>query len=143
MPKFSPVASYVLGAACFGRGLMALIWPEEDYAHVGLPLESEATPPYDGPSLGFVSPLMYFKGIREMSYGATLIALQWGGNQRDITTFATILSFVRFGDGLVVWLKGGEKLRYRASGHWITGAGFLWWVLWRWNRLGYFRWLWG
>ncbi|KAI1413631.1 hypothetical protein F5Y13DRAFT_27174 [Hypoxylon sp. FL1857] len=130
------MAAYILGAACFGRGVMGVVSPRKEYHNVGLPLESytPATPTahHDGPSGGFASPLIYFKGIREMSYGVTLIALQQQANERALMTFAAVLSLVRFGDGLVVWFNGGPELRYKAWGHWITGAGFLAWVIRRW-----------
>ncbi|KAI0382811.1 hypothetical protein F5Y04DRAFT_44130 [Hypomontagnella monticulosa] len=138
MTTFSPYPAYVLGTACLGRGLMALVSPREEYGHVGLPLESQVTTvptppsPDSSPINGSASPLMYFKGIREISYGATLVALQFQENESAVTTVAAILSLVRLGDGLVVWLWGGDKLRYRAMGHWITGVGFLGWVARRW-----------
>ena len=135
---FSPVPAYVLGTACVGRGLMAILSPRNEYAHVGLPLESRAvasspsTPSAgSGTDSGFASPLMYFKGIREITFGLTLVALQGQANDEAVTTVAAILSLARFGDGLVVWLKGGEDLRWKALGHWIMGAGFVGWVLWR------------
>lgn len=137
----SPLPAYILGAACVGRGLMAMLNPRAEYGHVGLPLEppAQSSPSVlstaaDAHAHGCVSPLMYFKGLREMSYGLTLVALQHQGHAAALTTFAAILSLVRFGDGLVVYLRGGIKLRYRASGHWITAAGFVVWVLWRRRR---------
>ncbi|KAH8672380.1 hypothetical protein BGZ61DRAFT_459221 [Ilyonectria robusta] len=138
MTIFSPIPAYALGAACFGRGVMGVLSPREEYGHVGLPLESHicTSPPATadgGSTSGFVSPLMYFKGIREISYGLTMMALQRQGNEDALTTVAAVLTLVRFGDGLVVWLYGGEKLRFRAWGHWITSAGFLGWVMWRWR----------
>ncbi|KAI2636490.1 hypothetical protein GGS26DRAFT_589099 [Hypomontagnella submonticulosa] len=138
MAKFSSLPAYILGTACLGRGLMALVSPREEYGHVGLPLESQVTtvsaPPSDDSSSidGSASPLMYFKGIREISYGMTLVALQFQENEDAVTTVAAILSVVRLGDGLVVWLRGGDKLRRKAMGHWITGIGFLGWVTRRW-----------
>lgn len=130
MTTFSGIPSYVLGAACVGRGVMGLLSPRNEYGHVGLPLEPHAT---TTPATGLdgASPLMYFKGIREVSYGAALMALQHQGDESAVTTFAAILSLVRLGDGLVVWWNGGEKLRSRAWGHWITGFGFIGWVIWR------------
>ncbi|POR39529.1 Uncharacterized protein TPAR_00277 [Tolypocladium paradoxum] len=140
MAPFSPVPSYVLGTACIGRGLMAILSPRNEYAHVGLPLESHAAAaaaaaaaPHGGPRSGFASPLMYFKGIREITFGLTLVALQRQADEEAVTTVAAVLSLARFADGLVVWLNGGEELRWRALGHWITGAGFLGWVIWRWS----------
>ncbi|CAG7555366.1 unnamed protein product [Fusarium equiseti] len=129
MTTLSSIPAHILGVACVGRGLMALSSPRAEYGHVGLLLEPGKTP--TGP--GFVSPLMYFKGLREISYGAALMALQWQGNESAVTTFSAILSVVRIGDGLVVWMNGGDELRYKAAGHWITGFGFVGWVLWRWS----------
>ncbi|KAF7564064.1 hypothetical protein G7046_g52 [Stylonectria norvegica] len=130
---FPPFPSYVLGAACCVRGMMALFSLKNGYAHMGLPLEFP--PPSHGApdsTRGLVSPLMYLKGIREISYGVTLIVLQQQGNELAVTTFAAILSLVRFGDGLVVWFNAGERLRFMAWGHWITSFGFVGWVAWRW-----------
>ncbi|KAI1378393.1 hypothetical protein F4677DRAFT_393929 [Hypoxylon crocopeplum] len=131
----SPTPAYVLGAACFGRGIMALLSPRKEYGNVGLPLESQtaASDPTTHRD-GLVSPLMYFKGIREISYGLVLMALQQQGNASAVTTVAAVLSLVRLGDGLVVWLRGGDELRFKAWGHWITGFGFVGWVFWRWNH---------
>ncbi|KAF4976035.1 hypothetical protein FZEAL_7253 [Fusarium zealandicum] len=130
MTTFSSIPSYVLGAACFGRGAMAILSPRKEYGHVGLLLESSRTH-QSGFESGSVSPLMYFKGLREISYGLALVVLQKQGNESGITTFAAVLSLVRFGDGLVVWMNGGEALRWRAMGHWVTGAAFVGWVVWR------------
>ncbi|KPM40538.1 hypothetical protein AK830_g6027 [Neonectria ditissima] len=105
MTTFSSIPSYVLGSACFGRGVMAILSPRKEYGHVGLQLEHSAaiTPKSTRPdptNSGLVSPLMYFKGIREISYGLALMALQWQGNEEAVTTFAAVLSLVRIGDGL-------------------------------------------
>ncbi|XXG99452.1 hypothetical protein Hte_005791 [Hypoxylon texense] len=127
MATFSPAPAYALGTACLGRGLMALLSPREEYGHVGLPLESpvaassSSTADPSASGSGFASPLMYFKGIREISYGLALVALQRRGSEDALTTFAAVLSLVRLGDGLVVWLYGGDKLRWKALGHWVTG----------------------
>ncbi|KAH7241590.1 hypothetical protein BKA59DRAFT_478853 [Fusarium tricinctum] len=129
MTTFSSIPSYILGGACVGRGIMALFSPRKEYGHVGLLLE----PSRNTNETGAVSPLMYFKGLREISYGLTLMALQWQSNESAVTTFSAILSLVRIGDGLVVWMHGGDELRYKAAGHWITGLGFIGWVIWRWS----------
>jgi hypothetical protein len=134
MTTFSPYPAYVLGAACFGRGIIAILSPRSEYGHVGLPLEPQvASASPTNSSTSTVSPLMYFKGIRELSYGAAMMALQQQDQQDALTTFAAILSLVRIGDGLVVWFNGGKELRYKALGHWITGVGFVGWVAWRWS----------
>lgn len=130
MASHSPIPAYILGAACCSRGIMALFAPRTEYGHVGLPLEA---PPgaKDSLSSGHTSPLMYFKGIREVSYGTILLALQSQGQEDALTTVAAVLSLVRFADGSVVWLQGGAGLRHRAWGHWITGIGFAIWTIWR------------
>lgn len=117
---FSPAPSYILGTACIGRGIMAALTPRNEYGRMGL-----RSPGAE------VSPLMYLKALREVSYGLTLATLEHQGNSAAVTTFSAILSLVRIGDGLVVWLYGGEELKWKALGHWITGAGFLGWVIWR------------
>ena len=132
MTTFSSIPAYVLGGACASRGIMAILSPRKEYSNMGLPLE----PPRAVNGNGSISPLMSFKGLREISYGLTLIAFQWQGNESAVTTFAAILSVVRIGDGLVVWMNGGEKLRWKAAGHWITGAWFVGWVV---RRLSYLK----
>ncbi|KAF4960662.1 hypothetical protein FGADI_831 [Fusarium gaditjirri] len=129
MTTFSSVPSYIFGGACVSRGIMTLLSPRKEYGHVGLLLEPGKT----NTEGGFISPLMYFKGLREISYGLTLMALQYQGNESAVTTFSAILSFVRLGDGLVVWMNGGDELKFKAAGHWITGLGFVGWVVWRWS----------
>lgn len=139
MTTFTPYVSYALGATCALRGVMAITSPRDEYAHMGLPLEPKAptnTPPTmtkeKNDSEGSASPLVYLKGLREVSYGLTFMAFQQQGHVEAITVFAAIVSLVRFGDGLVVWLKGGKE-RYRAWGHWIPGFGCLGWAIWRWR----------
>lgn len=129
MTTFSSIPPYILGGACVSRGVMALLSPRKEYGHVGLLLE----PSKVNTEGGSVSPLMYFKGLREISYGLMLMALQYQGNESAVTTFSAILSIVRLSDGLVVWMNGGDELRYKAAGHWITGLGFVGWVIWRWS----------
>lgn len=109
---------------------MATFTPRGEYGRVGLRLEGHDSHGKEE-GTGTVSPLMYFKALREVSYGATLVALQYQGNERAVTTFAAILAVVRVGDGTVIWLNGGEELKWNAVGHWITGVGFFAWVLWR------------
>ncbi|KAI8966308.1 hypothetical protein F5Y11DRAFT_189377 [Daldinia sp. FL1419] len=141
MAAFSSFSSYILGTACFARGLMAILSPEKEYDNIGLPIDFHTEVPHstdpdediDDSSISFTSPLMYFKGIREMSYGLTLVALEWQGNTAAVTTFAAILSLVRLGDGLVVWVNGGDKMKFKAMGHWVTSVSFLGWVIRRWR----------
>ncbi|KAG7149307.1 hypothetical protein HYQ46_013279 [Verticillium longisporum] len=73
---------------------MAIVKPTEEYAHVGLPLEpADATSSSSrDTAIGTASPLMLFKGIREVSYGLTLAGLQWQDNHKAVTTFAAIFT---------------------------------------------------
>ena len=129
MTTFSPYPAYILGTACMARGAMAILSPRAEYANIGLPLEP--APGVAPSSAGRTSPLMHFKGIKELTIGLALVALQAQAGDRAVTTYAAVLSLARLAEGVVVWLKGGDELRYRAWGHWITGAGFVGWVAWR------------
>ena len=148
MTTYSPIPAYLLGTACIGRGVMAILAPRDEYAHMGLSLEPAHAPvnhttstkpdsSFSTTSLGSVSPLMYIKGIREITFGLTLNVLQHQGQHVAVTLFASILCFTRLADGAVVWLRGGRELRYRAWGHWLTGVGMGVLVLgrtWPWAR---------
>lgn len=129
MAYLTPYPAYVFGTACIGRGVMAILTPRAEYGVVGLPLELgpvAKTVTESDEHAGTVSPLMAFKGFREISYGAALILLQLQGSEAAVTTLAGILGLVRLGDGLVVLIKG-RRLRYKALGHWITaGIMFTW-----------------
>ncbi|KAF4435752.1 hypothetical protein F53441_13456 [Fusarium austroafricanum] len=61
MTTFSSIPPYILGGACVSRGIMALLSPRKEYGNVGLLLESSKT----STEGGTVSPLMYFKGLRQ------------------------------------------------------------------------------
>ncbi|KAE8327218.1 hypothetical protein BDV39DRAFT_205072 [Aspergillus sergii] len=137
MATFSPIPAYVLGTLTLSLGCNALARPGPEYPRFGLPFESAASlasthgnnkrtlPP------GAVSPLMYIKGIREMSYGLTLLALQYYGQETAVTIFAAVCALVGLADGFVVWANGGKALRMKAFGHWITCLGFGGWACWR------------
>ncbi|UNI20482.1 hypothetical protein JDV02_006563 [Purpureocillium takamizusanense] len=156
--SFSPLPSYLFGTAFLGLSLSAILAPRREYARFGLPLETTTTTSSSTParviinhnnnnnnnsgsgsdgsdgSDGFASPLMYLKGIRELTYGAALLALQWQGNEPAVTTLVGVLAFAALGDGCVIWAHGGEALRGKAWGHWLPGLGFLGWAAWRWRR---------
>lgn len=136
MAHESPLPAYILGAACIALGLHCFISPRAEYGRFGLPLES----PLPGPGrsdqrrlhpASSASPLVYLKGIREITYGLALIALQYQGNNAGVTIVSAILSLAGLGDGVVVWLYGGSGLRNKAFGHWATFVGFTSWAAWR------------
>lgn len=136
MAVFSPLPAYAFGTAFFGLSLSALLAPRNEYRRFGLPLESPAAASGalggDGDG-GFASPLIYLKAIRELTYGAALVALQYQGHEAAVTTLVAVLSLAALGDGCVIWAHGRE-VRGKAFGHWVPGAGFLVWALWRWRR---------
>lgn len=132
----TPWPAYLVGTACIGRGVFAILTPRSEYGRIGLPLEaasSTSTSPSSSSvsSSGLVSPLIFFKGIREVSYGLTILLLQHQGLDKALNTFASVLALARCADGAVVWWNGGKELRYRAVGHVLTGAMMVFWV---WQR---------
>ena len=74
---------------------------------------------------------MSLKGIREGTYGLALVAFQYQGNEAAVTAFAAILALAGLGDGFIIWFHGGEKLRYKAFGHWFAFGGLASWAWWR------------
>ncbi|KAH8169632.1 hypothetical protein LIA77_10176 [Sarocladium implicatum] len=135
----TPWPAYLVGTACIGRGVFAILTPRSEYGRIGLPLEassqsaSSSSPQSSSSSsaAGLVSPLIFFKGIREVSYGLTILLLQHQGEDKALNTFASVLALARFADGVVVWWRGGKDLRYKAVGHVLTGAMMVFWV---WQR---------
>ncbi|OOF94010.1 hypothetical protein ASPCADRAFT_209253 [Aspergillus carbonarius ITEM 5010] len=133
MTTFSPVPAYVLGTLILALGIHAIARPGPEYPRFGLPFESAAavSTRTKHPPPGAVSPLMYLKGIRESSYGLALIALQYQGQDTALTTFAAILALTALADGLLVWTHGGDTLKMKAFGHWVTFVGLAGWSWWR------------
>jgi hypothetical protein len=126
----TPWPAYLVGTACIGRGCFAILGPRSEYPRIGLALEA-SHPDSPTSSSGQISPLIFFKGVREISYGLTILLLQRQGLDEALTTFALVLAGVRVADGAVVWWKGGEGLRYKSIGHFLTGAMM---VYWGWQR---------
>lgn len=82
---------------------------------------------------GFASPLVYVKGSRDVTYGLTLMALQWqGGQETAITTLTGVMSLAGAVDGFVVWFYGGDKFVAKAFMHWAAFITFGTWALSRW-----------
>ncbi|KAK0385814.1 hypothetical protein NLU13_6991 [Sarocladium strictum] len=124
----TPWPAYIVGTSCIGRGCFAISNPRPEYRRTGLALEGASA---SDPRSGLVSPLMLFKGIREVSYGLTIILLQRRGLDDALTLFALVLAGVRVADGVVVWWKGGEGLRHQSVGHFMAGAVM---AFWGWRR---------
>ncbi|PYI35967.1 hypothetical protein BP00DRAFT_432723 [Aspergillus indologenus CBS 114.80] len=123
------VPAYLIGTLSIALGLNAIFRPAAEYPRFGLPLEAgHHTPPHQSSS---VSPLMYLKGIREVSYGLLLVGLQSQGQEPAITTLAAVMACVGLADGVVVWCCGGAERRQKAWGHWGT---FVVMGAWAWYR---------
>lgn len=137
MDAFSPSTTYFVGLGSLGLALHAFLRPRDEYPRFGLPLapardaNTKAGPAGQVPAPGPVSPFIYVKGLRELSYGLLLIALQRQGDVAGVTTVLGVAAAVALGDGLVVWFHGGGELRHRAAGHWggclLLGS----WAAWR------------
>ncbi|KAF3771345.1 hypothetical protein M406DRAFT_30348, partial [Cryphonectria parasitica EP155] len=131
---YAPINAYLIGAASIGLGLHAIFRPREEYARFGLPLPHASArrgPPdtTKNPSPldeqrniarpdkkeeeeeeeeeGDVSPLMYIKGIRDITYGLALVGLQYEGHSAaGVTLVAGVMALAGLGDGIVVWCSG-------------------------------------
>ncbi|KAL4981958.1 hypothetical protein BDW68DRAFT_195882 [Aspergillus falconensis] len=138
MATFSPLPAYLIGTLCLALGVNGLFRSEAEYRRFGLSLEHPApastttitTPSSTGTSTGPVSSLIYLKSIREITYGLALVALQYQGEERAITTLAAVISLAGLGDGFVVWAFGAER-RGTAFNHWGTFVVLLGWAAWR------------
>lgn len=137
MASFNPIPAYVIGVACLGLGIHSFFRPAHEYPRFGLPLEPasltsrQQTDDKTLKQSGSVSPLIYIKAIRESTYGLALIALQYHEQDLGVTAMLAVLSLAGLGDGLIVWNYGGDQLRTKAFGHWITFVGLGGWSLWR------------
>lgn len=131
---FVPLPSYLLGALVLLLGLYVLLRPAEEYSRFGLPHEPTAiqsNPDGKPPSGVAISPFVYLKGLREITYGLALMALQWWGQDTAVTILLGVLSLAALGDGLVVWIHGGKTLQRRAFRHWTMFLGLAGWCWWR------------
>lgn len=135
MNAFSPFNTYFVGFGSLGLALHAFLRPREEYPRFGLPLEpgrnDKAELAAGVPTSSPVSPFIHVKGLRELSYGLILIALQYQGNVAGITTVLGVTALVAVGDGLVVWFHGGKETRHKAAGHWVGSIGLGSWAAWR------------
>ncbi|RFU25794.1 hypothetical protein B7463_g10547, partial [Scytalidium lignicola] len=138
MSNLSPIPAYIFGGAFTGLGLLSFVAPKADYEIFGLPLES--SPPGSSsadkkttavPADGIVSPMVYAKGLRNLCFGLTYFALQYKGLDEAVTIFSEVLCVAALGDGLIVWLCAGEKLKSKAFSHWGGMVPFVSWLGWR------------
>jgi len=152
MASFSPIPAYLFGSLFIALGTVAIISPQKDYEIFGLPSppkisnhgnDASAIPPTSSPLLkkssgspdtvgdALVSPYVYAKGIRDVTYGLTYVLLQAQGQEVAITLFSGVVCVAAIGDGLIVWFCGGENLKSKAWGHWGSLAPLLGWIGWR------------
>ncbi|KAI0108119.1 hypothetical protein F4814DRAFT_441680 [Daldinia grandis] len=108
MPSSSPVPVYVIGAGCVFLSIHYFLRPEK-----------------------YASPVLHLKGIRETTYGLVLGALQYHGYDDAVTIMKAVMSLAGLGDGIVVWIHGGNEARWKAFGHWGAFAALAGWSLWR------------
>lgn len=131
---FSPVPAYLLGSLSLAIGLNSFIRPCGECERFGLPLEptpSTTSPQIKPSKIGAPPALIYLKGIREITYGLALIALQYYGQETAVTIVAAIFSLAGLGDGFMVWNYGGSTLKRKAFGHWMAWVVFAGWSWWR------------
>ncbi|KAL4947126.1 hypothetical protein BDW69DRAFT_178994 [Aspergillus filifer] len=137
----SPLPTYIIGTLCIALGVNGFTSPEKEYPRFGLPLEPPAPESASSRTStlnanttaqlrGTVSPLIYIKCVREITYGLALIALQYQGQEKATTTLAGVISLAGLGDGFVVWIFGGERIG-TAINHWGTFIALAGWAFWR------------
>ncbi|KAH8899832.1 hypothetical protein GQ53DRAFT_202917 [Thozetella sp. PMI_491] len=132
MTSFSPLPTYAVGGLSLGLALHGLIFPRAEYRRFGLPLERPKGAPVKGQEPeGIVSPLIQLKGLRELAFGLSLIALQYQGNDAAVTTVLAVISTSGLGDGIIVWAYGGDEFRSKVFGHWGAFVVLLGWACWR------------
>lgn len=130
MSTFAPLPSYLLGTLVLFLGLYVLVRPAEEYRRFGLPLEPIATRINPNGKPLTISPFVYLKGIREITYGLAVMALQWWEQEKAVTLILGLLSLAALGDGMVVWVHGGTSLQRKAFRHWTMFLGLAvccWW----------------
>ncbi|KAI0129905.1 hypothetical protein BJ170DRAFT_593447 [Xylariales sp. AK1849] len=75
------------------------------------------------------------EGIRAVTYGLALVALQAQGNEAGITTMVAVFPLAGLIDGIVAWRNGGE-LRSNVWGHIATFVGLAGWSAWSRIKVG-------
>ncbi|KAI0844671.1 hypothetical protein F5Y00DRAFT_266300 [Daldinia vernicosa] len=131
MPSPSPILVYVIGAGSVFLGIHCFLRPEVEYRRFGLPLEPAHRQKHNTGDEEYASPVIHLKGIRETTYGLALGALQYHGYDGAVTIMTAVMSLAGLGDGIVVWLYGGDEARGKAFGHWGAFAALAGLFLWR------------
>ncbi|KAF3058528.1 hypothetical protein GL218_05926 [Daldinia childiae] len=131
MPSSSPIPVYVIGTGSVFLGIHCFLRPEIEYRRFGLPLEPAQRRKHNTVDEEYASPVIYLKGIREITYGLALGALQYHGYDDAVTIMTGVMSLAGLGDGIVVWFYGGDESRRKVFGHWGAFAALAGWSLWR------------
>ncbi|KAH7398022.1 hypothetical protein BKA64DRAFT_643137 [Cadophora sp. MPI-SDFR-AT-0126] len=137
MSSFSPIPSYILGTLFTLSGIISFISPSTEYKTFGFPIPSSSPSPSSTisnssspPSHPQISPYVYAKGIRDLTYGLTFFIFQLQGQDSVITAFTGIVCIAGFVDGVLVWTFGGGW-KGKAVEHWGAVAVLGSWGLWR------------
>ncbi|PVH68755.1 hypothetical protein DL98DRAFT_662032 [Cadophora sp. DSE1049] len=123
MTSFSPIPSYVLGTFFALSGIISFLSPTTEYKIFGFPLPTTPVAPSPSassastPPTPQISPYVYAKGIRDLTYGLTVFIFQLQGQEPAITTFTCIVCLAGFVDGVLVWRFGGGW-QGKAMDHW-------------------------
>ncbi|KAI1798497.1 hypothetical protein F4811DRAFT_548326 [Daldinia bambusicola] len=131
MLPLSPIPIYIIGASSIFLGINCFLRPEVEYHRFGLPLESGLHQNHAATREEYASPAFYLKGIREITYGLALGTMQYYGHDNAVTIMTAVMSLAGLGDGIIVWLYGGDKAKGKAFGHWGAFAVLSAWSLWR------------
>ncbi|KAI1088494.1 hypothetical protein F5B19DRAFT_425465 [Rostrohypoxylon terebratum] len=144
-----PIPAYFIGAGSILLGVHCFVRPTQEYGRFGLPLEPAPRAKRDrgekrergerrssSAEEGRASPLVYIKGVREVTYGVALGVLKWLKHDDAVTALTAVLALAGLGDGVVVWLHGGEKNRRKAVGHWGAFLILGGWSVWRFLTTG-------
>ena len=143
MTSFSSIPSYLLGTIFTASGIISFVPPSTEYQTFGFPLPtstsipihhlSDTKPPSSArtpPPAPTISPYVYAKGMRDLTYGLTYFIFQLHGQVSAITTFTGIVCIAGFVDGLLVWRFGGG-LRGKAKEHFAAVVVLGSWAGWR------------
>ncbi|KAL4863602.1 hypothetical protein BDV12DRAFT_177297 [Aspergillus spectabilis] len=123
LDPFSPQLIWTIANISVVRAVWCWIKPTTQYEEFGLPLEQpqSATSPTSNqaPSTeqqqdhqqGFISPLIYIKGIRDFCYGVILLALRDSSDPKPLTILIGVGALMSLGDAFVVWRFGAARAK--------------------------------
>ena len=117
--------AYMLGTCFLGTGIYTLAKPTCAYDMFGIPAPKPSTQdpkeiniPENKPPL--LSPFLLYKAGRDISVGALFFAFEYQGNNSAVGALMAVTCVLNLVDGILVWVKGGEKGHQKAWNHWIA-----------------------